>query len=82
MRLAVIIPVHNGGADLRLCLQALARSTRPPDELIVVDDASSDGSAEVAMACGARVLPLSGAPRGPAKARNAAAGACSADLLV
>lgn len=82
MRLAVIIPVHNGGSDLRLCLQALARSTRPPDELLVVDDGSSDDSAEVAATSGAQVLPLGPPPRGPAKARNIAAKACSAEVLV
>ena len=82
MRLAVIIPAHNGGADLHLCLQALSRSTRPPDELIVADDGSNDNSAEVAAACGARVLPLGAPPRGPAKARNAAVDASSGEVLV
>ena len=34
MRLSVVIPVYNGGEDLRVCLHALDQSTRKPDEVI------------------------------------------------
>ena len=70
LRLSVIVPVHNGGEDLRRCLQGLTRSSRPADESIVGDDGSSDGSAALAAAAGARVLTASEGPRGPAFARN------------
>ena len=52
MQLSVVIPVHNGGEDLQKCLEALMNSTRPPDELIIVDDASTDGSAQLAASFG------------------------------
>ena len=45
--LTVIVPVYNGGADLARCLAAIRAGTRQPDEFIVVDDASTDGSARV-----------------------------------
>ena len=82
MHLTVIIPVHNGGEDFRRCLVALSTSTRAPDEIIVVDDASTDGSAAVARAFTARVLPLTGGPYGPAVARNRGAALASGDVLV
>ena len=82
MRLSVIVPVHNGGEGLRHCLQGLAASTRPPDEVIVVDDGSTDGSAADAAALGARVVSTGTGPRGPAFARNRGAEAATGDGLV
>jgi glycosyltransferase involved in cell wall biosynthesis/SAM-dependent methyltransferase len=54
--ISVIIPVRNGGADLRRCLEAIA-SQHAGDEVetVVIDSSSSDGSAELARAHGARV---------------------------
>jgi GT2 family glycosyltransferase len=82
LTVSVIVPVHNGGDDLRRCLQAIGRSEWPVLECIVVDDASTDGrTVETAERCGARVLRL---PRqlGPAAARNAGAAAARGDLLL
>jgi GT2 family glycosyltransferase len=81
-RLSVIIPVHNGGDDLHRCLSALAASTRLPDEVIVVDDASTDGSGDLARRRGARVVCLDGSPHGPAFARNRGAETAQGDILV
>ena len=81
MSLAVIIPVYNNAAMLGDVLQAVLNSSRVPDELIVVDDASTDASAAVAEAFGARVL-RSRTNAGPAACRNAAAQAAESDLLV
>ena len=82
MRLSVIIPVHNGGDNLALCLEAIAASTRPPDEVIVVDDGSTDGSSDLATRHGAHVIRFDGPPRWPAFARNRGAEAARGDLLV
>lgn len=54
--LSVVIPSYNDAAMLRECLRALAAQTRQPDEIIVVDNASTDDTAEVARAAGARVV--------------------------
>ena len=53
---SVVIPVKDDGIELARCLRALARQTRPPDEIIVVDNGSSDPSALIAREAGARVL--------------------------
>lgn len=39
----VVIPVHNAAAQVRRCLEALARNTSAPADVLIVDDASSDG---------------------------------------
>ena len=82
LSLSVVIPVHNGGSDLECCLRRL-RETRGSDfEIIVVDDASTDDSAAIAAAFGARVIATPGAvARGPASARNDGARAADSDLI-
>jgi len=82
VNLSVIIPVYNGAATLPRCLAALHASTRAPDEIIVVDDASTDASAEVARELRARVIALTGTPRGSACARNRGAEQARGDVLV
>ena len=67
--ISVIIPVHNGGQHLSTCLDALLASTFPSFEVIVVDDASTDESAEIARSKGIDVL-QSPTQSGPAAARN------------
>lgn len=78
--LSVVIPVHNGGAAFERCLRGLRVSTWTDYELVVVDDASTDDSAERARRAGARVLHHEQA-QGPAAARNAGADAATAPLI-
>lgn len=44
--LSVVIPNWNGGRFLPVCLSALAKQTWQPLEVLIVDNASSDGSPE------------------------------------
>jgi GT2 family glycosyltransferase len=46
-RIAVVIPNWNGRRWLPDCLRSVAEQSRPPDETIVVDNGSSDGSLEL-----------------------------------
>jgi len=82
VKLSVIIPVHNGGDEFRLCLDALGASTRCPDEVIVADDASTDGSGHLARQYGVQVVSLEGPSHGPAFARNRGAEKARGDILV
>ena len=81
MTIAVIIPVLNSSKLLGETLLALRSSTRVPDELIIVDDASTDGSARVAEQFGARVVVM---PQnlGPAACRNRAALLAQSEILM
>ena len=45
---SVVIPVYNESRRLARCLDALSRQTRAPDEIIVVDNNSTDDSVEIA----------------------------------
>ena len=70
--ISVIIPVYNGAAFLKSCLQAVAASDYRPYECVVVDDGSTDGSRAIAaeFPMPVRIVDISAGPRGPAYARN------------
>ncbi len=50
MKVSVIIPAHNEARYLRDCLNSFVAQTQPPEELIVVDDNSSDTTFTIATA--------------------------------
>lgn len=70
--LSVVVPAYNGTGVLPHCFEALAASDLPRSEweLVVVDDSSTDATAELAGTVADRVVRLQGGPRGPAFARN------------
>jgi glycosyltransferase involved in cell wall biosynthesis len=78
--ISVVIPVKNGERELGRCLEALRRSVHQDYECIVVDDGSSDRSAEVAERFGVRVI-RSQSSLGPAAARNRGAREARGDIL-
>jgi heptose III glucuronosyltransferase len=45
-RLSVVVPVRNAEPYLSVCLESLAAQTRPIDEVLLIDDGSTDGSSE------------------------------------
>jgi glycosyltransferase involved in cell wall biosynthesis len=71
---SVIIPVYNGERFLAEAIQSVLDQTLPPDEIIVVDDGSTDGTAQVVAGLTATAaMPiryLYQENRGPAAARN------------
>lgn len=75
-RITVVIPARNDARLLEHCLSALGQQSRHPDEIVVVDNGSSDDTAVVARAHGARVVsePLVGIPRAAAAGYDAATG--------
>jgi glycosyltransferase involved in cell wall biosynthesis len=79
--ISVVIPAYNGGRNLDVCLNAVEHLALSPNEVIVVDDGSSDGSIERAAARGVRILRTPGR-QGPAVARNIGAGAATGEILL
>ncbi|MCW2528981.1 MAG: glycosyl transferase family 2 [Pseudonocardiales bacterium] len=44
----VVVPLHNGASVLRDALDSLYRQSLPPEQVVVVDDGSTDGGAQLA----------------------------------
>jgi glycosyltransferase involved in cell wall biosynthesis len=85
-QVSIIIPVYNGGAAFKACLQSLDRYLPNPatisTEVIVVADGCTDGSDRLAEQFGAIVLKAPAqTPSGPAQARNLGARHAQGDIL-
>ena len=63
-RVSVIIPARNEEQNLPHLLGSLNGQTRRPDEVLVVDDFSTDRTAEIAAGCGAAVISGTPLPEG------------------
>jgi len=57
MKISVVIPAYNAGATLREALDSVQAQNHAPHEVIVVDDGSTDDTADIARAY-QEVLPL------------------------
>lgn len=53
---SIVIPCHGNLAYTKLCFESIARHTPEPHEIIVVDNASADGTGEWCREQGARVV--------------------------
>jgi glycosyltransferase involved in cell wall biosynthesis len=74
--ITVVIPCRDDAPLLAAALDALARQTRPAEEVVVVDNGSGDDTVAVALAAGARVVdePVQGILRATAAGFDAATG--------
>ncbi|MUL40590.1 glycosyltransferase [Streptomonospora sp. PA3] len=82
MRISVIVPAYNEEAVIGRCLEALVNQRVPAEEIIVVDNNSADGTAEVAAAFaeyGVRVVRE--ARQGAVHARNRGFDEACGDVL-
>jgi glycosyltransferase involved in cell wall biosynthesis len=78
-RVSVLIPVFNAQAYLGEALDSIQAQGVADLECIVIDDGSTDPSAEIARDRGARVIPMAHA--GVARARNRALAAANGELI-
>ena len=80
-RVSVIVPAYNAGRTIDTALQSVFAQTYRNVEIIVVDDGSSDDTAERVAAWGPRVALHRQTNRGPAAARNHALLHARGDLV-
>jgi hypothetical protein len=85
MKLSVALCTDNGEAYLGGQLESISRQTRPPDELVVFDDGSTDATTRI-LATFADLAPFpvhlhTGHPVGPARNFSRAIAHCSGDLI-
>ena len=78
--LTVVVPARNAAATLASTLASLLAQEGGAPRVLVVDDASEDGTAAVAQAAGAHGV-LSGPGRGPGAARNRGIAAAETPLI-
>ncbi|MDR5708499.1 MAG: glycosyltransferase family 2 protein, partial [Armatimonadota bacterium] len=78
---SLVIPAHNAEAYLREALDSVFAQTRPPDEVIVVDDGSLDRTPEIAASYGDRVRLVRQPNRGEAAARNTGVRVAQGELI-
>jgi glycosyltransferase involved in cell wall biosynthesis len=58
IRISAIVATHNRAGYLRECLDSILNQTRPPAEVILVDDGSEDDTPRVASDYGSRIVYL------------------------
>ena len=80
MRTSVVIPCRNAARTVADSVRSALEQTEPPLEVLVVDDASADASADAARRAGARVIE-SRSRRNAGGARNAGMAAAKGDAF-
>jgi len=79
--ISVLIPVYNGEKTIGKCIESLQKQTKKPDEIIVVDDGSTDKTKDIVEKHkGVKLLKQD--HKGPAAARNLGARKAKGDVLL
>jgi glycosyltransferase involved in cell wall biosynthesis len=78
-KISVVVPAYNAARFLPRCLKSVYAQTLKPEEVIVVDDGSTDNTAALAAELGAKVI--SRPNSGPAAARNAGIQAAAGEWI-
>ena len=81
MKVSVIIPCFNRASKVAETIQCVFKQTLPPDEIIAVDDGSTDNTVEVLESFGSRLRVLRQKNAGPAVARNTGLASATGDYV-
>src|SRR5438445_2176137 len=82
--ISVVVPVRNEAASIGLLIDSLGAQTRPPDEVVICDGGSTDGTADFAERCACSGMPLvvlRAGPAYPGRARNLAIRAAGGEII-
>lgn len=81
LRISTVIPAYNRADLIPETLRSILSQTRPPHELIVVDDGSTDGTPDAVAAFGKAVTLLRQANAGAGVARNTGLARSTGDII-
>jgi glycosyltransferase involved in cell wall biosynthesis len=79
--IAAVIPAHNREQLVARAIDSVLAQKRRPDEIVVVDDGSTDDTAEVVARYGEPVTLVRQANGGVSAARNAGVARCTSDFV-
>lgn len=80
--ISVLIAAYNAAAFIGEALESVVKQTRPPKEVIVADDASTDNTREIVRSFGPRVTLIENKEnKGPGARRNQAAALATGDAI-
>ena len=81
MKVSVVIPTYNSAAVIRLTLDSVLRQTVQPDEILVLDDGSTDATLSILESYRPKVSVLRQQNRGVAAVRNELSRLAKGDLV-
>jgi glycosyltransferase involved in cell wall biosynthesis len=81
MRISVVIPAYNATAYIERAIRSVLAQSRPADEIIVVDDGSTDNTAEIVRRFADAVKLIGQANAGVSAARNVGIRAAVGDWI-
>ena len=81
LRLSVIVPLYNTRAYIAAAVSSILAQTRQPDEIVVVDDGSTDGSPELLAGYAPRVRVIRQVHAGSSTALNRGIGETTGDII-
>lgn len=81
MKISAVVPVYNGQRFIADCLNSLLKQTRKFDEIIVVDDGSTDDTVEMVKKFPVKLMELKG-NKGRSYARNVGLAEIKSDFVL
>ena len=81
MKISVVIPAYNAEKHIARAIDSVLAQTRPADEVIVIDDGSSDATAEVVRSYGDKIMFIQQENAGASVARNTGIKAATGDWI-
>ncbi len=81
MKISVVIPAYNATGTIRETLNSVLAQTAPPDEILVMDDGSTDDTLAILRSYEPQVTVLQHTNKGPSAGRNALCAAATGDII-
>ncbi|MBL7215320.1 MAG: glycosyltransferase family 2 protein [Phycisphaerae bacterium] len=81
MKISAVIPAYNSEKTIGRAIDSVLKQMRPADEILVVDDGSTDNTAEITRTFGEKVILIQQENAGVSVARNAGIDAATGDWI-